>query len=82
LKAADDGIPYFADAATKQVALRTEHFYKTLPPVAYVEANRLEWIELHTRLNGGQPVLPENQLPYFFPDAPAWCGPRPAFPSK
>merc|ERR1712064_25079 len=32
----------------------------------YIEANKAEWIELHTRLNGGVPVPAEKQLPYFF----------------
>lgn len=77
LKAAEHGIPYFADAASTQVARRTEHFFKTLPPGAYVEANRLEWQELHTRLNGGKPVPVEKHLPYFFPDAAEWCRPAP-----
>jgi len=79
INAKSAGIPYFADAANKQVDLRTKHFYKTLPPVAYVEANRLEWVELHTRLNGGKPVPAEDQLPYFFNDAADWCLPAKSF---
>jgi len=73
IKASEAGIPYFKDAATAQVDRRTQHFYKTLPPDAYVQANRQEWIELHTRLNGGKPVPTEKQLPYFFDDAALWC---------
>jgi len=73
IKASEAGIPYFKDAATAQVDRRTQHFYKTLPPDAYVQANRQEWIELHTRLNGGTPVPTEKQLPYFFDDAALWC---------
>merc|ERR1712241_1124682 len=73
IKAKDVGINYFAAAAHDQVARRTKHFFDTLPPKAYVEANQMEWIELHTRLNGGVPVLVEKQLPYFFKDAASWC---------
>ncbi|CAE8620161.1 unnamed protein product [Polarella glacialis] len=76
LKAKADGIPYFADAAHNQVERRTRHFYNTLPPVAYVKSNEAEWVELHTRLNGGKPVPPELQLPYFFKDAASWCEPK------
>ncbi|CAE8688797.1 unnamed protein product [Polarella glacialis] len=76
LKAKADGIPYFADAAHNQVEKRTRHFYNTLPPVAYVKSNEAEWVELHTRLNGGKPVPPELQLPYFFKDAASWCEPK------
>ncbi|CAE8590436.1 unnamed protein product [Polarella glacialis] len=76
LKAKADGIPYFADAAHNQVEKRTRHFYNTLPPVAYVKSNEAEWVELHTRLNGGVPVAPELQLPYFFKDAASWCEPK------
>jgi len=61
------------DAADRQVSARTEHFLRTLPPEAYVEANRAEWVALHTRLNGGVPVPEEQQLPYFFDDAAGWC---------
>ena len=28
-----------------------------------------EWVELHTRLNGGVPVAPDAQLPYYFEQA-------------
>merc|ERR1712151_134734 len=66
------GVPCFAEAAQKQVEARTNHFLKTLPPAANVAANKLEWVELHTRLNGGCPVPPEQQLPYFFSDAASW----------
>lgn len=75
IKAAADGIPYFAAAAASQVDRRTKYFYKTLPPSAYLAANKLEWVELHTRLNGGVPVPAEKQLPYFFDDAALWCEP-------
>ena len=40
--------------------------------------NKLEWEELHHRL-AGKHVPPEDQLPYFFDAAPAWCGTDPAF---
>merc|ERR1712151_1239346 len=73
IKAKDIGIPYFAKAAKDQVDRRTLHFNNTLPPKAYVEANELEWKELHTRLNGGVIVPPERQLPYFFKEAASWC---------
>lgn len=73
IKAKDAGVPYFAEAALNQVEARTKHFYDTLPPKAYVEANKLEWVELHTRLNGGLPVPVDKQLPYFFNDAVSWC---------
>jgi len=78
IKAEKQGINYFRDAARKQVDERTEYFYKTLPPEAYLEANKAEWIELHTRLNGGVPVPAEKQLPYFFNEAAAWCQPKKA----
>merc|ERR1712157_254091 len=73
IKAKHAGIPYFAQAAENQVHRRTVHFNTTLPPTAYVEANEMEWKELHTRLNGGVPVPVEKQLPYFFKDAASWC---------
>lgn len=73
IKAKEVGINYFAAAANDQVARRTKHFFDTLPPKAYVEANQMEWIELHTRLNGGVPVPVDKQLPYFFKDAASWC---------
>lgn len=73
IKAKHAGIPYFAQAAENQVHRRTVHFNTTLPPTAYVEANEMEWRELHTRLNGGVPVPVEKQLPYFFKDAASWC---------
>merc|ERR1711972_730587 len=76
IKASEQGVPYFADAARGQVERRTKHFYSTLPPDVYVKANRVEWVELHTRLNGGRPVPVEKQLPYFFDDAADWCKPR------
>jgi len=76
VKASAHGIPYFAEAAHSQVERRTRHFYDTLPPVANVKANEAEWVELHMRLNGGTPVPPELQLPYFFKDAASWCEPR------
>jgi hypothetical protein len=75
IHAAEQGIPYFANAAKRQVDNRTAHFYSTLPPKAYVKANRAEWEELHTRLNGGNPVPLEDQLPYFFDEAASWCAP-------
>ena len=64
---------YIRDAAATQVAKRTKHFLETLPPAAYVAANRLEWEELHTRLNGGVPVPKADQLPYQFDMAADWC---------
>lgn len=60
-------------AAWDLVNKRTNHFMRTLPPKAYVEVNKREWQELHTRLNDGVPVPLEDQLPYFFNDAPIWC---------
>ena len=39
------------------------------------KVNKKEWQELHTRLNGGVPVLPDAQLPYFFDEAASWCAP-------
>ena len=61
-------------AAKAQVAQRTAHFRRTLPPEAYVASNAAEWEDLHRRLNGGVPVPKKHQLPYFFDDAAAWCG--------
>jgi len=61
------------DAAATQVKERTKHFFDTLPPAAYVAANKLEWEELHTRLNGGEPVPEAQQLPYYFGMAADWC---------
>ena len=57
------------------MSLRTEHFYRTMPPASFVAVNKKEWQELHTRLNGGVPVLPGAQLPYFFDEAASWCAP-------
>jgi thioredoxin reductase len=64
-----------ARAAAHQVKTRTEHFMRTLPPDAYVKSNRMEWENLHTRLNGGIPVPKKDQLPYFFDEAADWCLP-------
>merc|ERR1711972_445341 len=73
IKASQKGIRYFSDTAHSQVERRTQHFYSTLPPDVYVSANKAEWVELHTRLNGGKPVPEHEQLPYFFEDAVKWC---------
>jgi thioredoxin reductase len=62
-----------AEHVRSQVDLRTKHFWRTLPPKSFVEVNRKEWEELHQRLNGGVPVPKEQQLPYFFEEAPSWC---------
>ena len=51
--------------AREQVDRRTAHFMATLPPAAYEAANRQEWADIHALLNGGVPVPPEQQLPYF-----------------
>jgi hypothetical protein len=58
-----------------QVSERTKHFYRTMPPTTFVEVNRKEWEELHTRLNDGVPVPKASQLPYMFGDAAKWCLP-------
>jgi len=58
-----------------QVRDRTEHFYRTMPPEAFLRVNQREWEELHTRLNRGVPVPAEKRLAYPFPDAPSWCAP-------
>lgn len=63
------------EAAATQVKTRTEHFYRTMPPRTFVEVNRKEWEELHTRLNGGVPLPLEKQLAYPFPEAAEWCLP-------
>jgi len=63
-------------AVAEQVRERTEHFYRTMPPASFVEVNRREWQELHTRLNKGVPLPPAKQLAYPFPDAADWCAPR------
>lgn len=73
LIACDAGL---AAAAHGQVDRRTEHFWRSLPPAAYVRCNKLEWAELHTRLNGGKPVPESEQLPYYFDEAAEWCKPR------
>ena len=67
--------PAMAEHVATQVSLRTEHFYRTMPPASFVAVNKKEWQELHTRLNGGVPVLPGAQLPYFFDEAASWCAP-------
>mmetsp|Transcript_11574 Transcript_11574/g.19735 ORF Transcript_11574/g.19735 Transcript_11574/m.19735 type:complete len:538 (+) Transcript_11574:1-1614(+) len=64
-----------AEHAARQVAERTKHFYRTMPPETFVEVNRKEFEELHTRLNGGVPVPKHKQLPYTFGEAAAWCLP-------
>jgi len=64
--------------ADGQVARRTAHFWGSLPPATWIEANRQEWHELHTRLNGGVPVARADELPYFFDDAATWCGTAPS----
>jgi hypothetical protein len=61
--------------AAKQVADRTTHFYQTMPPRSFVEVNRKEWEELHTRLNGGVALPKERQLPFMFGEAATWCSP-------
>lgn len=63
------------DHAAALVSKRTKHFYATMPPEAFVEVNRREWEELHTRLNDGVPVPKSEQLPYFFGEAADWCDP-------
>jgi len=70
LIANDEGI---AKHAREQVRLRTEHFWRTLPPQSFLKTNLKEWEELHQRLNNGVPVPKEKQLPYFFTEAPDWC---------
>ena len=61
--------------AAQLVNDRTKHFYRTMPPTSFVEVNRKEWEELHTRLNGGVPVPKNHQLPYAFGAAADWCLP-------
>mmetsp|Transcript_17321 Transcript_17321/g.59359 ORF Transcript_17321/g.59359 Transcript_17321/m.59359 type:complete len:1386 (-) Transcript_17321:194-4351(-) len=68
---------HVAGLANKQVADRTEHLWGSYPPASYVAANKQEWVELHTRLNGGVAVPEADQLPYFFDEAAAWCGTNP-----
>jgi hypothetical protein len=46
-----------------------------MPPATFVEVNRKEWEEIHTRLNGGVPVPKERQLPFMFGAAASWCAP-------
>ena len=69
--------PAIRDIAKKQIDKRTEHFWGSLPPKTWIHANHQEWIEVHDRLNGGRPVPPEKRLPYFFHEAPDWCGNAP-----
>jgi len=64
--------------AADQVSNRTVHFYKTMPPATFVEVNRKEWEEIHTRLNGGVPVPKDKQLRYEFGAAADWCSPAEA----
>jgi methionine synthase II (cobalamin-independent) len=66
-----------SEHAREQVDRRTKHFWRTLPPQSFVAVNKKEWEELHQRLNGGVPVPKEKQLPYFFEEAPHWCGTAP-----
>ena len=68
---------HVADLAHTQVTDRTDHLWRSYPPQHYVHANQQEWVELHTRLNGGVPVPQDQQLPYFFDQAPDWCGQNP-----
>ena len=65
--------PTLEAAAWGIVNNRHGHFMRTMPPTSFVEVNKREWQELHTRLNGGVPVPLEEQLPYFFSEAPTWC---------
>jgi len=65
--------PAIAAHARTQVDVRTEHFWRTMPPKSFVAVNKKEWEELHQRLNGGLPVPKEAQLKYFFEDAAEWC---------
>ena len=67
--------PAMAQHVATQVSLRTEHFYRTMPPASFVAVNKKEWQELHTRLNGGVPLPLEKQLAYPFPEAAEWCLP-------
>ena len=67
--------PACAKHAADQVANRTTHFYRTMPPATFVQVNRAEWEEIHTRLNGGVAVPKEQQLPYAFGAAASWCAP-------
>ena len=62
-----------ANAARTQVVKRREHFERTMNPEAFLEVNRKEWVELHTRLNGNVPLDQKDMLPYFFEDGPKWC---------
>ena len=61
-----------------QVRDRTEHFYRTMPPRTFLEVNRKEWEEIHTRLNGGVALPAGKQLAYPFPEAAEWCLPAEA----
>ena len=67
--------PAMAQHVATQVSLRTEHFYRTMPPQTFLDVNRREWEELHTRLNGGVALPASKMLAYPFPDAPKWCLP-------
>lgn len=67
--------PTIERAVAEQVRTRTEHFYRTMPPKAFLDVNRREWEELHTRLNGGVALPAAKMLAYPFPDAPDWCAP-------
>jgi len=68
-----NGDSAIAAHARTQVDLRTQHFWRTLPPSSFVAVNKKEWEELHQRLNGGVPVPKDMQLKYYFEDAAEWC---------
>lgn len=65
--------------AVSQVTKRTQHFWGSRPPKAWVQANKEEWHNIHKALNDNRDVPLENQLPYFFEerDVLDWCGPNP-----
>ena len=60
-----DHDPAIKQLARNQVDYRTAHFLGSLPPAAYEAANRQEWEDIHTLLNGGKPVPKDKQLPYY-----------------
>lgn len=57
--------PRFYEAAKKQIEVRTANFIETHDLKTYIAANKREWLDTHTLLNGG-PLSEDKCLPYVF----------------